>query len=160
MKIEIEEIVGKMLIEKGLTISTAESCTGGMIASKLVNYPGISSVFMESCVTYSNEAKMSRLNVKSRTLEKYGAVSTETAGEMAYGIATTSKTDIGISVTGVAGPDGGTLEKPVGLVYVGLYIKGNIQVKELRLSGDRNSIRNETTIFALNWLIELIKTAL
>ena len=121
MEKEIEQIVGKMLIERNLTISLAESCTGGMIASKLVNYPGISSVFVEACVTYSNGAKMSRLNVKSTTLEKYGAVSQETAREMAYGIANTSGTDIGISVTGIAGPDGGTPQKQLDL-YMWVYI--------------------------------------
>lgn len=159
MEVELEETLGKLLIEKGLTISTAESCTGGMIASKLVNYPGISSAFMESAVTYSNAAKIHRLNVSVATLEKYGAVSEETAKEMAFGIASTSGTDIGISVTGIAGPDGGTLEKPVGLVYVGLYLKGEIMAKELRLSGDRYSIRSQTTLIALEWLIAKLNSS-
>lgn len=148
----IEEVVAKMLVSKNLTIATAESCTGGLIASKLVNYPGISAVFMEGAVTYSNESKIKRLGVKKETLEKYGAVSEQTAGEMAAGIARTAGTDIGLSITGVAGPDGGTDEKPVGLVYVGLYIRGVIKVKKLNMWGNRQNIRSRTAIQALDWL--------
>jgi PncC family amidohydrolase len=148
----MEVEVGEMLIKNGLTISTAESCTGGLLAGKLINYPGISSVFMEGVITYSNEAKMRNLNVKAETLNKHGAVSVETAEEMAIGIAKAAGTDIGVSVTGVAGPGGGTDEKPVGLVYVGLYICGNTKVKELRLTGDRQEIRRTTVILALEWI--------
>lgn len=150
----LEEIIGKLLISKNLTISTAESCTGGLIASRLVNYPGISSVFMEGAVTYSNEAKINRLKVKKETLESFGAVSEETAREMAEGIAKTSGTNIGLSTTGIAGPGGGTSEKPVGLVYVGLYINGYVQARKLELSGDRAAIRNKAAIIALEWLIK------
>lgn len=153
----LEEVVANTLIERNLTIALAESCTGGLIASKLVNCPGISSVFLEGAVTYSNDAKMRRLKVKAETLDKYGAVSEETAREMALGIQEAAKADIGISVTGIAGPDGGTPEKPVGLVYVGLCIKGDVKVKKLMLSGNREKIRNRTAIEALNWLrLELI----
>ncbi len=154
----LESVAAELLINKRLTISTAESCTGGLIASRLINYPGVSSVFMEGAVTYSNEAKMNRLGVKAETLEKYGAVSSQTAAEMAEGIARTAKTDVGISVTGIAGPGGGTLEKPVGLVYLGLYIKGSVKTMELNLSGDRQYIRNRTVVKALDWLRrELLK---
>ncbi|SKA78198.1 nicotinamide-nucleotide amidase [Clostridium sp. USBA 49] len=148
----LENVVGKMLIEKNLTIATAESCTGGLLAGTLINYPGISSVFIEGAITYSNEAKMKRLKVKEETLEKYGAVSEETAREMAEGIAKAAGTNIGVSVTGIAGPSGGTAEKPVGLVYVGLYINGNIKTKKLNLSGDRQKIRNSTVINTLDWI--------
>lgn len=148
----IEAVTARLLLDKRLTISTAESCTGGLIASKLINYPGISEVFMEGAVTYSNSAKMNRLGVKKETLENYGAVSSQTAEEMAKGIAKTSNTDIGLSVTGIAGPEGGTKEKPVGLVYVGLYIKGEVKTLELNLSGDRQYIRHRTAIKALDWL--------
>lgn len=148
----LEEVIAKILISKNLTISTAESCTGGLIASRLVDYPGISSVFMEGAVTYSNEAKFNRLNVRKETLEKFGAVSEETAREMAEGIAKTSGTTIGLSTTGIAGPGGGTTEKPVGLVYIGLFINGNVQVKKLELSGNRDMIRRRTAITALDWL--------
>lgn len=154
----LEEVIAELLLSKNLTISTAESCTGGLIASRLVDYPGVSSVFLEGAVTYSNEAKIDRLKVKKETLENFGAVSEETAREMAEGIAKTAGTDIGLSTTGIAGPGGGTPEKPVGLVYVGLSINGNVQVKKLELCGNREMIRRRTTIAALDWLRrELIK---
>lgn len=154
----LEAVLANLILDKNFTISTAESCTGGAIASKLVNHPGISSVFMEGAVTYSNEAKMRRLNVKTETLEKFGAVSEETALEMAEGIAKTSGTNIGLSTTGIAGPEGGTEEKPVGLVYIGLYINGETKVKKLLCSGSREMIRRRATITALDWVRrELLK---
>ncbi|EYE89179.1 damage-inducible protein CinA [Fervidicella metallireducens AeB] len=149
----IEEIIGELLIRKNLTISTAESCTGGLVAATLINYPGISSVFYEGAVTYSNESKIKRLNVKECTLKKYGAVSFQTAEEMAEGIAKSAGTDIGVSTTGIAGPGGGTEEKPVGLVYLGFYKNGVVKSKELRLNGDRNTIRKETVCKLLEWLM-------
>ncbi|MEJ8554932.1 competence/damage-inducible protein A [Tepidibacter sp. Z1-5] len=148
----LEFEVAKMIINKNLTIATAESCTGGLIASKLINYPGISSVFNEGMVTYTNEAKMKRLGVKEKTLEKYGAVSEQTAIEMAIGVAKNTESNIGISVTGIAGPSGGSDQKPVGLVYIGICINGVTKVKQLNLKGDRNRIRNITAITALNFL--------
>lgn len=148
----LEEETVKLLIARNMTLSLAESCTGGIIASKLVNYPGVSSVFLEGTVTYSNEAKLNRLGVRKETLEKYGAVSEQTAYEMAEGAAKTSGAKIGLSVTGIAGPDGNTPEKPIGLVYLGLYILGKIQVKKLDLTGERNQIRNRVSIIALDWL--------
>ena len=110
----LEERLVKMLLDRNEKVSTAESCTGGMVSSHLINYPGISSVFMEGCVTYSNEAKMKSLGVKKETLDKFGAVSEETAREMAEGIAKRHNTNIGLSTTGIAGPEGGSEEKPVG----------------------------------------------
>ncbi len=148
----LEEEIAKVLIHKNKTIAVAESCTGGLISSKFINFSGISSVFMEGMVTYSNEAKIHRLNVKKETLEKYGAVSKETAIEMAEGISKTANTDIGLSVTGIAGPNGGSEEKPVGLVYIGIYINGQVKVKELFLKGDRNRIRNLAVVRALDFL--------
>ena len=156
--ISIEDVVAKLLIENKYTVSTAESCTGGMIASTLINYPGISEVFMEGAVTYSNEAKHKRLGVKNETLEKYGAVSEETAREMAIGIAREANTDISISTTGIAGPGGGTDEKPVGLVYIGVFIKGKVVVNKFNFTGNRERIRRKTTMNALNILRkELLK---
>ncbi|RDY29485.1 competence/damage-inducible protein A [Romboutsia weinsteinii] len=153
----LEEVVAKLLVEKKLTIAVAESCTGGMVSSSLINYPGISQVFMEGCVTYSNEAKMKRLGVKKDTLETYGAVSEETAREMAEGVSKMLNTNIGLSTTGIAGPEGGTDEKPVGLVYVGIYINGKTMVKKYNLSGDRARVRLATTKNLLNDLrVELI----
>ncbi len=150
--ISIEDVVAKLLIEKKLTISTAESCTGGMIASTLINYPGISEVFLEGAVTYSNEAKHKRLGVKNETLEKYGAVSEETAREMAVGIAKTAKTDVSIVTTGIAGPEGGTPEKPVGLVYVGVYVQGEVTVKRCIFNGNRSRVRLQATTTGLDML--------
>lgn len=148
----MQSVVAKLLCDKKLTISTAESCTGGLIASMLIEYPGISEIFMEGEITYSNEAKMRRLGVKKETLDKYGAVSKEVAEEMAIGIAREAKTSIGISTTGIAGPGGGTLEKPVGLVYVGIYINGKVKIEKLELSGTRDRIRKRATLNALNIL--------
>jgi len=148
----IEDAVVKLLLENGLTISIAESCTGGLLSGRFVNSPGASSVFMEGLVTYSNDSKIKRLNVSEETINKYGAVSPETAGEMAEGVAKLANTSIGLSVTGVAGPGGGTEEKPVGLVYLGLYINGTVKTKRLMLWGDRQKIRNLATIFGLGWL--------
>lgn len=154
----LEETVAKLLVKNNMTIAVSESCTGGMVSSKLIDYPGISQSFIEGCVTYSNEAKMNRLGVKKETLDKYGAVSSETAIEMAVGIAKNLNTNIGLSTTGVAGPGGGTDEKPVGLVYIGIYINGDIKVKKCNFSGSRDKIRSRATNEALNLLrLELLK---
>ena len=139
--------------EKPLTISTAESCTGGMIASKLIEVPGISTNFIEGIVSYSNEAKIKRLKVKKETLEKYGAVSEEVAREMLTGL----KTDVGISTTGIAGPDGGTKDKPVGLVYIGIKVKDEVKVFRRELKGDRNKIRQRAMMHALYNLLKILK---
>ena len=139
--------------KKPLTISTAESCTGGMVASKLIEVPGISENFIESIVSYSNEAKIKRLKVKKETLEKYGAVSEEVAREMLAGL----KTDIGISTTGIAGPGGGTKDKPVGLVYIGIKVKDEVKVFKRELKGDRNKIRQRAMMHALYNLLKILK---
>lgn len=153
----LEDTVAEMLVNKNLTISVAESCTGGMVSSNLINYPGISSVFMEGCITYSNEAKMKSLGVKKETLDKFGAVSEETAREMAEGIARRYNTNIGISTTGIAGPEGGTKEKPVGLVYFGIYINGKTIAKRYIFNGSRQQVRLRATKTILNDLrLELI----
>ena len=153
----IEEVVAKMLVENNLKIAVAESCTGGMVSASLINYPGISSVFMEGCVTYSNEAKMKSLGVKKETLDVYGAVSPECAKEMASGVAARYNTNVGIATTGIAGPGGGTDEKPVGLVYFGIYINGKVITKKYVFNGDRQGIRERATRTILNDLrLELL----
>ena len=139
--------------KKPLTISTAESCTGGMIASKLIEVPGISENFIESIVSYSNEAKIKRVKVKKETLEKYGAVSEEVAREMLAGL----KTDVAISTTGIAGPGGGTKEKPVGLVYIGIRVKDEVKIFRRELKGDRNKIRQRAMMHALYNLLKILK---
>ena len=148
----LESVVVKSLLDKNLKIACAESCTGGALTSRLVGFPGVSAVLLEGAVTYSNEAKMRRLGVKAETLEQYGAVSSQTASEMAKGIAETSGADIGVSTTGIAGPDGGTAEKPVGLVYIGICVKGEATAAELHLTGNRAKIRTRAVVTALDTL--------
>lgn len=153
----VEEEVAKILVEKNLKISVAESCTGGMVSSSLINYPGISSVFMEGCVTYSNEAKIMSLGVKKETLDIFGAVSEECAKEMADGVAKRHNTNIGLSTTGIAGPEGGSEEKPVGLVYMGISINNKTIVKKYIFNGDRQQIRSRACKTLLNDLrLELL----
>ena len=148
----LENEVGKILIDRDLKIAVAESCTGGLVCAKLVNCPGISSVFIEGDITYSNEAKMRSLGVSENTLEKFGAVSEQVASEMAKGIAIKNNCNIGLSTTGVAGPDGGTPEKPVGLVYIGIYINGDVKVKKITIKGNRERIRKYSAVRALDLL--------
>ena len=148
----IEYIVGDILCRNKLTISTAESCTGGMVAAKLISYPGISSSFLEGAVTYSNEAKMKRLGVNKRTLDNYGAVSEETAIEMAEGIAKESSSKVSISTTGIAGPGGGTDKKPVGLVYIAVHVNKVTKVEKCNFTGCREEVRISATNYALKML--------
>ena len=152
---DLETVVAEQLLQKQLTLAVAESCTGGMIASNLVEYPGISAALVEGCVTYSNEAKMHRLGVKAETLEKYGAVSEETAKEMAEGIARTSGADIGLATTGVAGPESSE-GKPVGLVYIAIAYQGKTEVYTCHFVGKRNKIRERAAYTALNRLRKVI----
>ncbi len=135
------------------TLSVAESCTGGLLADSFVNVSGASEVFMEGVVTYSNEAKMERLGVKKETLEKFGAVSPETAREMVLGL----KTDAGISVTGIAGPGGGTPEKPVGLVYMGIRNGNEISVEKKIFKGSRRKVRQRAVLHSLFCLNKMLK---
>ena len=146
----LEEVVGELLINRNITLSLAESCTGGLVSSKLTNIPGISQVFNRAIVSYSNQSKIENLGVKPETLDTYGAVSRETAIEMAKGVKELSKTDLGLSITGVAGPGGGTEEKPVGLVYVALATNEGVECKELNLWGKRERIRNITSLHAFD----------
>lgn len=148
----LEEVAGELLINKNMSISLAESCTGGLISKRLTDIPGISAVFNRAAITYSNQAKVECCNVSPATLEKFGAVSRETAVEMAAGIRKASGTDLGLSVTGIAGPGGGTAEKPVGLVYVALADRENVVCKELRLWGNRERIRNAAALNAFDMI--------
>lgn len=146
----LEMVVGKLLKEHNLTVSMAESCTGGMIATRLTEVPGSSQYVQYGVVTYSNQAKETILEVKPQTLSEFGAVSEETAKEMAEGVRRIKNTDIGISVTGIAGPDGGTEEKPVGLVYIGLSTPEETLAQEFIFAGNRQSIRLRASSAALN----------
>lgn len=148
----LEKAVADLLIANGLTVTLAESCTGGLLSARLVNVPGISDVYKMGVVTYSNKAKRRLLGVKKGTLQKYGAVSVQTAEEMAKGAAVSFKADVAVAVTGIAGPDGGTEEKPVGLVYIACCVKGRTVVKECRFSGNRDKVRETTVSAALTLL--------
>lgn len=148
----LEKKVVELLKKLNMNISTAESCTGGMLASKLIDVPGISEVFYEGVVSYSNEAKINRLGVRKEILDKYGAVSEEVAKEMVMGLTT----DVVLSTTGIAGPDGGSEEKPVGLVYMGIRIKDKIYVEKRVFRGDRNKVRERTVSHTLFTLIKIL----
>ena len=148
----LEMAVVRLLKKHELTVTTAESCTGGLLAGRIVNVPGASQVFREGFITYSNKAKRKVLDVSKSTLKKYGAVSKETAREMAAGGAFAADADICIAITGLAGPDGGTEEKPVGLVYMACYMDGNVTVEKYQFKGNRNKIREQSVVKALDLL--------
>lgn len=145
----LEEAVVDMLKDQKLTLSLAESCTGGAVAARIVNVPGASEVFGHGFVTYSNRAKRKFLGVKKSTLKKAGAVSEKCAGEMAKGCRFVSKADISLSVTGLAGPDGGTKDCPVGTVFMGCSYNDTVTVKEFHFSGSRARIREQAVAHAL-----------
>jgi len=146
----LEDALGALLVDKKLTIATAESCTGGMVAAKLVNYPGISACLNEAHATYANEAKVKYCGVNQATLDAHGAVSGQTAREMAEGLRARSGADIALATTGIAGPGGGTKEKPVGLVYVACASKHGTEVVKLQLSGSRGRVRELSALRALD----------
>ena len=151
----LAEVVLNLLRENGHTLAVAESCTGGMIAADLVAVPGCSAVFREGFVTYSNEAKNARLSVPKDLLNVHGAVSAEVAAAMAEGVAKAADASVGLSTTGIAGPDGGSTKKPVGLVYIGLYVagRGTQTIETLdHEKNNRNGIRRRSTILALDFL--------
>lgn len=148
----LEDVVVKLLSSLKLTLSTAESCTGGLIAGRIVNVSGASDVFNEGVITYSNEAKEKYLKVRHETLKDYGAVSFETAKEMAEGAMNNLHSHTSIAVTGIAGPLGGTKEKPVGLVYIACGVLGEVTVKECHFNGSRQNVRENTVICALDLL--------
>ena len=153
---DITDIVSR-LSAKGCTVATAESCTGGLIASTIVDVPGASDCFNEGYVTYSNEAKMKNLGVKDNTLMVHGAVSPQTVIEMAKGVRKRAASDFGISSSGIAGPGGGSPKKPVGLVYVGCaFGDDECKVLELHLKGNRTEVRKAATEKALELLSDCL----
>lgn len=149
--------VCKYLIDNNLTISCAESLTGGLITAELINYPGISKSLGCGFVTYSNESKNELLGVKKETLEKYGAVSHETAREMAGYLRKKAKSDIALASTGIAGPSGGSIKKPVGTVYLSLAIDNYIITRKFIFKGSRYSIRKQSVNQAIKLLRDGIK---
>ncbi|MBI2901109.1 MAG: CinA family nicotinamide mononucleotide deamidase-related protein [Planctomycetes bacterium] len=146
----IEEVVARLLAKRCLTIAVAESCTGGLIAHRLTNVPGISASLLETAVTYSNGSKVRRLSVPEEVLRKRGAVSPEVAAAMAEGMARSSGADVGLATTGIAGPAGGTREKPVGLVYTAVAFRGKTAVTERRFGGGRPDVKDRAATHALN----------
>ena len=146
-----------LLIENNYKISAAESCTGGMFAEHIVNVPNASKVLDMSFVTYSNESKVELLGVNQKTIEMVGVVSEEVANEMAEGVAKKANANIGVGITGIAGPTGATKTKPVGMVCFGICINGKTKTYTNIFGGDRTSVREKSTEFAINKLIELLQ---
>lgn len=158
-KTTLEQALVEMLLKEKMTVACAESCTGGLLSARIINVPGVSDAYKTGFITYSNKAKRKLLGVKKTTLAKYGAVSARTAEEMVRGLAAVTKADVTLSVTGIAGPDGGSEEKPVGLVYIGCLVRGQLRVKEYRFSGSRQKIREsavtEALVLARECILEL-----
>ncbi|MCX7774084.1 MAG: competence/damage-inducible protein A, partial [Clostridia bacterium] len=152
----MEEVLVKLLAQRSLKISVAESCTGGMLASRLVNVSGVSSVLDRGYVTYTNEAKIEELGVTAETLKSFGAVSRQTAEEMVLGLVRKTHTQAGLAITGIAGPEGGTPEKPVGLVYIAAILNGRLESRELKLIGDRERVRTMSCLNAMDLLRQML----
>ncbi|KPK68593.1 hypothetical protein AMJ87_11655 [candidate division WOR_3 bacterium SM23_60] len=148
--------LARQLLRKKLTISVCESCTGGMLGSMITDRPGSSKYFVGGIIAYSNEVKRKVIGVKPATLRKYGSVSAEVVKEMARGVRRKLITDIGIAITGIAGPAGGSKKKPVGLVYLGVASKQKVSVKMLLLKGSRDTIRKKACTEALYLLIDCL----
>jgi len=148
------EKLAEVLTQRGLTLSIAESLTGGLLGHQLTDCPGASNWFMGGITAYSNQAKIDLLEVGEETLNTYGAVSSEVAEEMVIGCAKKFRTKIALSTTGIAGPAGGNQEKPVGLVYVGLNIAGQVWSKKCLFTGNRQEIKAQSSREAMVWLLE------
>lgn len=148
----LEDTVVKLLKKYDLSLATAESCTGGLFTGRIVNVAGASDVLKEGFITYSNKAKKKNLDVSKNTLKKHGAVSEQCAKEMAKGAAINTGSDVAVAITGIAGPDGGTDEKPVGLVYIACFANEKVTVKEFNFKGNRQKIREGAVIYALDLL--------
>jgi len=148
----LPETIVSLLQEQNHTLAVAESCTGGLVMAELVSVAGCSGVILEGLCTYSNEAKTARLGIDANMLKNHGAVSAQTAAAMAENVAKIAGATIGLSTTGIAGPGGGTDDKPIGLVYIGLYINGTAETEKLNLTGNRNEVRLRATNLALDML--------
>ncbi len=153
----LAELIVKQLAKEKMTLATAESCSGGLLASSFVDIVGSSSVFLEGIVTYSYESKMNRLNIEKEKLLKYGAVSAEIATDMAKNLKNQTKCDLSVAITGIAGPGGGSKEKPVGLVYIAININDDISVHSYIFNGNREKIRQQTVAAAQYLIFKIIK---
>ena len=156
---KLEQVIADLLIQNNLTVSTAESCTSGLLASRLTDVPGSSQYFKGGSVCYSNELKINDIGVDKDLIEKYGAVSEEVAESLAKNIAKKNNTDIGIGITGIAGPDGGTEKKPVGLVFVGIFYKNNLYIRRYNLTPDRITNRELTVTLCLNEIRKILRNS-
>lgn len=154
--VTLEKAVVKLLRKEKLTVATAESCTGGMLAARLINVSGVSESLQVSYITYADKAKRDILGVKKSTLAEYGAVSAEVAKEMALGAAAAANADVAVATTGIAGPTGGSEQKPVGLVYIACCVKGKTQVERYHFSGSRMKVRESTVANALTLMRKCI----
>jgi nicotinamide-nucleotide amidase len=148
----LDSVVAELFRRTGVTLSLAESCTGGLVAKRITDMPGSSAYFIEGAVTYADTAKIRALGIAPRLLADHGAVSSATAMAMAGGIRDKSGSDISLAITGIAGPAGGSEEKPVGTVFLALADRTGCQAKEYRFSGSRDEIRTITAFTALDWL--------
>jgi len=148
----MEDIVGSLLFKRKITISVAESCTGGLIGNMLTDVPGSSRYFLGGVIAYGNQAKHDLLGVSSRTLEAFGAVSDPVVKEMAEGVRDIFKSGIGLAITGIAGPDGGSREKPVGTVHIGLSIGDDTYCGKYRFKGNRERVKQGSAMMALDWV--------
>ena len=157
---DLEVLVGRLLQQRGLTLAVAESCTGGLVGHRLTNVPGSSAYYQGSITAYSYDVKEQLLRVRHATLYTYGAVSQETAREMAQGVRRTLRADIGVSVTGIAGPDGGTPKKPVGLVYVALAAEDGEWVEQHVWNGDRWENKARSAEATLDLLLRYLEDRL
>lgn len=148
----LEEQIVALMHEKNLTLAAAESCTGGMLSSRIIDVAGVSDVYKAGFVTYANEAKQKLIGVKEETLMKYGAVSEQTAREMVAGALRAAEADMAVAITGIAGPGGGTKEKPVGLVYIACGSADDVVVEHCLFDGSRSEIRQASVVHALEML--------
>ena len=156
---KLEQVIADLLIKYNLTVSTAESCTSGLLASRLTDVPGSSQYFKGGSVCYSNELKINDMGIDKDLIERYGAVSEEVAKSLAKNIAQKNNTDLGIGITGIAGPDGGTEKKPVGLVFVGIFYKNNLYIKKYNLTPDRITNRELTVTLCLNEIRKILRNS-
>ncbi|MCX5804768.1 MAG: CinA family protein [Proteobacteria bacterium] len=154
---KLEEKIGLILKKSNFKVATAESCTGGLVANRITNISGASEYFEAGFITYSNRAKTLFLAVPEEAIMKNGAVSHDVALLMAEGVRRATETDIGLSVTGIAGPTGGTLEKPVGTVYIGISSKTGNFVRHFRFNGDREEIKKQTSDAALMFVLDFLE---
>ena len=156
---KLEQVIADLLLKHNLTVSTAESCTSGLLAARFTDVPGSSKYFKGGSVCYSNDLKINDVGVESDLIERYGAVSEEVAGALAKNIANKNSADIGIGITGIAGPDGGSEKKPVGLVFVGIFYQNNLYIKKYNLTPDRITNRELTVILCLNEIRKILRNS-